>query len=427
MSLTKRILAALVLGIACGFLVRAHPAPALLKLVNLIEPIGMLWVNAIRMTVVPLVVSLLITGVASSSNISAVRGIGWRALASFLGLLVFCAVTALLIVPPLFSWFHMDQSTIASLGGNAAGMTTAPNVPRFSEWVVDIVPTNPIRAASDGAMLPLVVFALVFGLALLKVPGNRRDAVVTFFQGIGDAMLVIVRVIIELAPIGVFALMLPVVSRTGIVAAGSLGYYIMVMVIVSVVQTLSLYPVAVAIGRVPVIRFAQAVFAPQAIALTSSSSLASLPALLESGNRRLHLPSNVTGVVLPLAVSTFKVATPASWLVAAIFLARLYGVQLAPTQLVVIALTAILTSFSVPGVPHGWLLVISPLVVTMGIPAAGIGLLIAIDSIADPFLTTVNVTGDMAAAVIVSRNRRFAEVKQGLSDVTAAAKVHLSV
>ena len=427
MSLTKRILAALVLGIACGFLVRAHPAPALLKLVNLVEPIGTLWVNAIRMTVVPLVVSLLITGVASSSNISAVRGIGWRALASFLGLLVFCAVTALLIVPPLFSWFHMDQSTIASLGGNIAGMTTAPNVPRFSEWVVDIVPTNPIRAASDGAMLPLVVFALVFGLALLKVADNRRDAVVTFFQGIGDAMLVIVRAIIELAPIGVFALMLPVVSRTGIVAAGSLGYYIVVMVIVSAVQTLSLYPAAAAIGRVPVIRFAQAVFAPQAIALTSSSSLASLPALLESGNRRLHLPSNVTGVVLPLAVSTFKVATPASWLVAAIFLARLYGVQLAPTQLVVIALTAILTSFSVPGVPHGWLLVISPLVVTMGIPAAGIGLLIAIDSIADPFVTTVNVTGDMAAAVIVSRNRRFAEVEQGLTDVTAATKVHQSV
>jgi Na+/H+-dicarboxylate symporter len=419
MSLTKRILAALVLGIACGFLVRAYPAPALLKLVNLVEPIGMLWVNAIRMTVVPLVVSLLITGVASSSNISAVRGIGWRALASFLGLLVFCAVTALLIVPPLFSWFHMDQSTIASLGGHAAGMTTAPNLPHFSEWVVDIVPTNPIRAASDGAMLPLVVFALAFGLALLKVDGNRREAVVTLFQGIGDAMLVIVRVIIELAPIGVFALMLPVVSRTGIGAAGSLGYYIVVMAIVSAGQILSLYPVAAAIGGVPVIRFAQAVFAPQAIALTSSSSLASLPALLESGNRRLHLPSNVTGVVLPLAVSTFKVATPASWLVAAIFLAHLYGVQLAPTQLVVIALTAILTSFSVPGVPHGWLLVISPLVVTMGIPAAGIGLLIAIDSIVDPFVTTLNVTGDMAAAVIVSRNRRFAEVEQELSEVTA--------
>ena len=420
MSLTKRILAALALGIACGFLVRAHPTPLLLKLVDVVEPIGTVWVNAIRMTVIPLVVSLLITGVASSSNISAVRGIGWRALASFLGLLVLCGVTALLIVPPLFSWFHMDQSTITSLGGNAAGMTTAPTVPRFSDWMVDLVPINPIRAASDGAMLPLVVFALAFGLALLKVAAKGRDAVVNFFQGVGDAMLVVVRVIIELAPIGVFALMLPMVSRTGIAAAGSLGYYLVVMVIVSVVQILSLYPVAAAIGRVPMIRFAQAVFAPQAIALTSSSSLASLPALLESGNRRLQLPSNVTGMVLPLAVSTFKVSGPASWLVAAIFLAHLYGVQLAPMQLVVIALTAILTSFSVPGVPHGWLLVISPLVVTMGIPAAGIGLLIAVDAIADPFLTTVNVTADMAAAVLVSRARVAAKAEK-LRDSAAAA------
>jgi proton glutamate symport protein len=419
MSLTKRILAALALGIACGFLVRAHPTPVLLKLVNVVEPIGTLWVNAIRMTVVPLVVSLLITGVASSSNISAVRGIGWRALASFLGLSVFCAVIALLIVPPLFSWFHMDPSTIASLGGSPAGMTTAPAVLRFSEWIVDIVPTNPIRAANDGAMLPLVVFALMFGLALLKVTAKGRDAVINFFQAVGDAMLVIVGVIIDLAPIGVFALMLPVVSRTGIAATGSLGYYLVVMVIVSVVQILSLYPLAAAIGRVSMIRFAQAIFAPQAIALTSSSSLASLPALLESGNRRLQLPPNVTGMVLPLAVSTFKVAGPASWLVAAIFLARLYGVQLAPTQLVVIALTAILTSFSVPGVPHGWLLVISPLVVTMGIPAAGIGLLIAVDSIADPFLTTVNVTADLAAAVLVSRDRVLAKAEE-LSDAEAA-------
>jgi Na+/H+-dicarboxylate symporter len=124
-------------------------------------------------------------------------------------------------------------------------------------------------------------------------------------------------------------------------------------------------------------------------------------------------------MVLPLAVSMFKVSGAASWLVAAIFLARLYGVQLAPTQLVVIALTAILTSFSVPGVPHGWLLVISPLIVTMGIPAAGIGLLIAVDSIADPFLTTVNVTADLAAAVLVSRDRVVARTAE-LPDAEAA-------
>jgi proton glutamate symport protein len=406
MSLTTRVLMALVLGLAAGLVVLAHPTPPLLKLVSIVEPIGSLWVNAIRMTVVPLVVSLLITSVVSSSNMRVVRGIGLRALASFFGLLVLVAAAGLLIVPPLFNWFRMDPATIAMLHGNTTGgaATTAPNIPSFAEWMVSIVPTNPVKAAADGAMLPLVVFALVFALALLKITPNRRDAVLMFFGGVGDAMLAIVRVIIALAPIGVFALMLPVASRIGIAAAGALGYYVAVTVVAQALLILLLYPIAARAGRVPVSRFARAVFPAQAVAFSSSSSLASLPALIDGSERKLYLPPNVTGMVLPLAVSTFKVATPAIWIVAAIFLAHLYGVQLALTQLLVIAFTGILTSFSVPGVPHGWLFVISPLVVTMGIPAEGIGLLIAVDAIPDIFATTLNVTGDMVAAAIVSRN-----------------------
>jgi proton glutamate symport protein len=406
MSLTTRVLMALVLGLAAGLVVLAHPTPPLLKLVSIVEPIGSLWVNAIRMTVVPLVVSLLITSVVSSSNMRVVRGIGLRALASFFGLLVLVAAAGLLIVPPLFNWFRMDPATIAMLHGNTTGgaATTAPNIPSFAEWMVSIVPTNPVKAAADGAMLPLVVFALVFALALLKITPNRRDAVLMFFGGVGDAMLAIVRVIIALAPIGVFALMLPVASRIGIAAAGALGYYVAVTVVAQALLILLLYPVAALAGRVPVLRFARAVFPAQAVAFSSSSSLASLPALIDGSERKLCLPPNVTGMVLPLAVSTFKVATPAIWVVAAIFLARLYGVQLTLTQLLVIAFSGILTSFSVPGIPHGWLFVISPLVVTMGIPAEGIGLLIAVDAIPDIFATTLNVTGDMVAAAIVSRN-----------------------
>lgn len=410
MSLTARVLVALVLGLAAGLIVLAHPTPALLKVVSVVEPIGSLWINAIRMTVVPLVVSLLITGVASCSNMRVVRGIGWRALASFLGLLVLFAAAGLLIVPPLFAWFRLDPATIATLRGNAGGgVATTPNIPGFGEWVVSVVPTNPVKAASDGAMLPLVVFALAFALALLRVTEDRREAVLMFFHGVGDAMLVIVRAIIELAPIGVFALMLPVASRTGIAAAGALGYYVAVTTIVQVLLILLLYPVAALVGRAPLLRFAQAVFPAQAVAFSSSSSLASLPTLIDSSERKLRLPPSVSGVVLPLAVSTFKLATPASWLVAAMFLAHLYGVPLAPTQLLVISLTGILTSFSVPGVPHGWLLVISPLVVTMGIPAEGIGLLIAVDAIPDIFMTTLNVTGDMVAAALVSRNQVIAD------------------
>jgi proton glutamate symport protein len=410
MSLTTRVLLALVLGLAAGLIVLAYPTPALLKIVSVVEPVGTLWVNAIRMTVVPLVVSLLITGVASSSNMAVVRGIGLRALASFLGLLGLVAAAGLLIVPPLFVWFRMDPATIAMLRGNATGgaAATSPTVPGVADWVVSLVPVNPVKAAAEGAMLPLVVFAIAFGLALFKVTPDRRQAVLAFFGGVGDATLAIVRVIIALAPIGVFALILPVASRTGIAAAGALGYYVAVTAVAQALLILLLYPVATLVGRVPVARFARAVFPAQAVAISSSSSLASLPALIDGAERKLGLPPNETGMVIPLAVSTFKLATPAIWLVAAIFLGHLYGVPLAPAQLFVIALTGILTSFSIPGVPHGWLLVVSPLVVTMGIPAEGIGLLIAVDAIPDIFATTLNVTGDMVAAAIVSRNHAAA-------------------
>jgi len=401
MSLTVRVFVALVLGIAVGLGILAHPTPALLKLVSVIEPIGILWATAIRMTVIPLVVSLLITSVASCSDMSAVRRIGGRTLVAFLGLFVLVGAASLLIVPPLFAWLHMDPATTAILRGNAGSSAAAtPAIPSFGEWLVSLVPTNPVRAASDGAMLPLVVFTLAFALALLKVAPDRRDAALSFFHGVGDAMLVIVRAIIELAPIGVFALMAPVASRTGLAAAGALGYYVVVTVVAQVLVILLLYPVAAFAGRVPLLRFARALFPAQAVAVSSASSLASLPALLDGSERRLRLPPSITGMVLPLAVSTFKIATPTIWLIAAIFLAHLYGVRLGFGQLVVICVTSIMTSFSLPGVPHGWLLVISPLVATMGIPAEGIGLLIAVDVVPDIVATALNVTGDVLALVI---------------------------
>ena len=414
MSLTIRVLIAMVLGVVLGLVILAHPAPALLKIVSWVEPVGTLWVNAIRMTVIPLVVSLLITGVASCSDLHMVRRIGGRALASFLGLLVLVAAASLLIVPPLFAWFHIDPATTASLRGNT-GSSTVAAIPSFAEWLVSVVPTNPVKAASDGAMLPLVIFSLAFALALLKIAAERRDAVVRFFQGLGDAMLVIVRVIIELAPIGVFALMLPVASRTGLAAAGALGYYVGVTAVAQLLVILLLYPVASFIGRIPLLQFARALFPAQAVAVSSASSLASLPALLEGSDQMLYLPKSITGMVLPLAVSTFKIATPTIWLVAAIFLGHLYGVQLGFGQLLAISVTSILTSFSLPGVPHGWLLVITPLVATMGIPAEGIGLLIAVDAIPDIVATALNVTGDMAAAALVSRGQQAADLAAGAS------------
>jgi proton glutamate symport protein len=415
MSLTVQVVAALLLGLGAGLIVREYPTPAFLKLIAVIEPIGVLWVNAIRMTVIPLVVSLLITGVASSASLHAVRGIGARAVVTFVGLLLFAAVVSVVVVPPLFTWLHIDRTATASLQPNPADTSAAAaHVPTFAEWVTALVPTNPIRAAADGLILPLVIFTLVLALALLTLPSSRREPVVAFFAGLGDAMLVVVRVVIALSPIGVFALMLPLATRAGGSVAGALGYYVVVMSVAQLVGIALLYPIAAFVGGVRMSRFARAVFPAQAVAFSSSSSLASLPALIDGANRRLGLPPQVSDVVLPLAVSTFKMGLPLMWTTAAVFLGRFYGIALTPVQLVVVALTAILTSFSTPGVPHGWLLVVAPLVATMGIPPEGIGLLIAVDAIPDMFATTLNVTGDMTAATIVARKRDAA-----FADVTA--------
>src|SRR3954468_19695720 len=420
MSATLRVFAALVLGLIAGAAVLAWPAPGLLALVRIIEPIGTLWVNAIRMTVVPLVVSLLVAGVASTGGMHAIRTIGLRAVGTFVGLLAVSAAVGLIAVPWLFGRVPFDAQAIALLRGTAAPASAAAT-PRFSEWLTGIVPANPIRAAADGSLLPVVVFTLAFALALLTMREESRRPVVAFFAASAEAMLVIVRVVIGLAPIGVFALMLPVASRTGLATASALVYYVAVASTALILAIVLLYPIVAVVARVPMPRFARAVLPAQVVAASSSSSLAALPALVDGAApppvagpaRRLHLPPAATAVVLPLAVSSFKLGAPILWQAAAVFLARLYGVALGPAQLFTIAATASLVSFSPPGVPHGWLLVITPLIVSVGVPPEGIGLLIAVDVVPDIFATVLNVTGDMAAAAIVVRRSASEPAAEG--------------
>jgi Na+/H+-dicarboxylate symporter len=302
----------------------------------------------------------------------------------------------------MFAWMHVDEATVAAIRGTASAVVPPADVPGLRNWILGIVPANPVKAAADGQLLPIVVFAIAFGLGLLTVASDRRQPVLTLLHGIADAMLAIVRAAIALAPLGVFALIVPVVSRTGLGAAGALAYYVVVTVIAQTLFIALLYPIVAVAGLVPLPRFTRAVLPAQAVAIASSSSLASLPALLEGAEHGLRLPSRVSSVVLPLAVSTFKVSAPVLWSIAALSLGHLYGVPLSAAQLVMIVVTSVLTSFSTPGVPHGWLLGLTPLVVAMGVPAEGIGLLIAVDAIPDIFATTLNVTADMVAATIVS-------------------------
>jgi Na+/H+-dicarboxylate symporter len=164
-----------------------------------------------------------------------------------------------------------------------------------------------------------------------------------------------------------------------------------------------LYPVVALVGRIPVRRFGRAVLPAQLIAFSSSSSIASLPALVESAEG-LDLPAPVTGFVLPLSVSTFKNASPVSWTIGALFIGWFYGVPLHARELATIAFAAVFLAFAAPGIPRGAFIMLTPLFLAVGLPAEGIGILIAVDAIPDTFATVLNVTGDLAAAALVARS-----------------------
>jgi Na+/H+-dicarboxylate symporter len=185
--------------------------------------------------------------------------------------------------------------------------------------------------------------------------------------------------------------------------AGAVAFYIIAYSTASFLFILLLYPAVAVVGRVPVTVFARAALPGQLIAFSSSSSLASLPALVEGAEQELKLPKEVTGFVLPLAVSMFKFAGPVAWPIGSLFIAWFYGVELHTSQYLTIALAAIFLGFAGPGVPRGAFLVLAPLFLAIGLPVEGIGILIAVDAIPDLFATVTNATGDLAATALVAR------------------------
>ena len=412
MSLALKVLVALVSGFLIGLGIAGSGSPALSAVIPFIEPVGTLWVAAIRMTIIPLVVASLIVGVGGAPDPKSVGKIGVRALVLITTLLTVTSFLAVIIAPPIMARLSIDPAAAEALRASAAGagasaVEGAGKLPSVSQWIIDLVPANPIKAAADGAMLPLILFAVAFGAALTRIAEDRRSAALHVMLGIQEAMLELVRVILALAPIGVFALAISLAAKLGLSAAGAVLAYIAFVVAATIfVNVFLLYPAAVIFGGISLRDFARAALPPQAVAFSSRSSLAALPAMLESARNRLGIEPGLAGFLLPLAVATFRCGASIGLTVGAIFIARLYGVELGTGQLALMAITTVVTSFSIPGIPGGSIIMMVPVLLVAGIPAEGAGLLLAVDTIPDMFRTTTNITGDMAAAVILSKGQR---------------------
>jgi Na+/H+-dicarboxylate symporter len=406
-----RVLAALVLALALGAAIAASGSATALRIADALRPVGTLWVNAIRMTLVPLVVSLLITGVASVADLASVGKLGVRTLIVFAALLTGSAAVSIVVGPLLFSLYPWEstrfplppgaieaaQEVAASAGTGVSG--------GLVDWFTQLVPTNPVAAAASGNMVSLILFTFLLALAVAKSPPDTRNTLVGFFRAMAEVMLLLVRWVIALAPLAVFALVLPLAAHGAGSFAGAIGFYIVAFAITCAVVVALFYPVVAIVGNIPMARFASEVLQPQLIGVSCSSSIATLPAMVDAA-RRLGLPERVNGFVLPLAVSLFKSAAPVAWVIGVLFIGRFYGIELGARELGIVVVASIVLSFAAPGVPRGAFILLTPLFEAIGLPPEGIGVLIAVDAIPDMCATVVNVTGDLAATAVVDGTER---------------------
>ncbi len=408
MSLTTRILVGLVLGLVSGIVISLWPNDSLSSIPLFVEPVGTLWVNAISMTVVPLIVSLLITAIAGDHEQGFAANLGGKTVGLFVLMVASVCVFTALTAPPLLALLQFDAATIDALRAPGATLDTASvTLPPFRDWLVDLIPSNPFKAVVDSSMLPVIVFVALFASAMARIAHPGREFLLRFFTAVKEVMFVLIRWIMAVAPIGVFALMLTMAATMGIAAAGAIGYFLLLTVGLIVVAVVVLYLLAIVIGHMPLAVFARACAPAQVVGFSTKSSLASLPAMFTAAEE-LKLSPVVTGFVLPIAVSIFKFASPIGRACGTYFIARLYGIELGPIEIAVIAGAIGLLSFYSPGIPSGGLFIMAPLYVSLNLPVEGIGILIALDQIIDMFLTPANVTANLAVLSMLTRADREA-------------------
>jgi Na+/H+-dicarboxylate symporter len=400
-SLSWRILAALVIGLVLGAVLAGNRVAGLDRMLAVAGPVGRLWLDALTMTVVPLVFALLVTGVSTAAESASAGGVARRSIIWFAVLLVAASLLAVVVCVAILSFWPIAGQASA-LGGTVG---PPPPIASAGDWLVGFIPANPIKAAADTAMVPVVVFALIFGFAVTRIDPALRSGLIDFFRAIVEAMLVIVHWVLWLAPIGVLALAFAVGAQLGLGAAGALVQYVVVVASSCLAAALLCALIAIVAGRLSPLAFARGALPAQIVAVSTQSSLASLPAMIEVAPS-LGVERAAAGVVLPLAVSLFRAASAAANLAVAIYLGYLHGVTMGPGVLIVGALTAAAVSLAAVGLPAqvSFFTTIGPVCIAMGVPITLLPVLLAVETIPDIFRTLGNVTADLAVTRLAGRS-----------------------
>lgn len=386
--------------------------------VDWIVPIGDIFLNLLKLIAVPLVLGSLIMGIASLSDVKKLSRIGGKTICIYIVTTAIAVTLGLVLVNVLEPGKNVPQDLQQKLqetyqADAQVGMDRAASAKERGplQVFVDMVPDNIFSAVGNNRnMLQVVFFAILFGIALVLIPQEKGKPIVDLFDGLTFAIIKIVNLVMTIAPIGVFALItktIDQVAKDDLSAVGellgALGFYCVVVILGLVIHGLVVYPILLKIfTSMPLTRFYRGIAPAQLLAFSSSSSGATLPVTMEMCEKNLGVSEEVSSFVLPLGATINMDGTALYQAVAAVFIAQALGLELDLTAQLQIILTAVLASIGTAAVPGAGIIMLVIILETVGVPTAGIALILGVDRILDMCRTALNVTGDAAVATSVA-------------------------
>ncbi|HDP99242.1 MAG TPA: dicarboxylate/amino acid:cation symporter [bacterium] len=406
LELYTKILMGLVLGVIVGVIANKFGAVQFFSIY--IKPFGTAFIRLISMIVVPLVFASLLVGTASLNDIRKLGRIGGKTILFYLTTtslaIVIGLVSANVFKPGSGLTKETQQQLLANYAEEAASkIDTALQKPGLGETLINIIPKNPMESLAGGEMLQIIFFALMLGIAITMISRERAAPVIKFFEGINDAMIKMVHIIMEFAPYGVFALIASIIGEFGLGILGPLAKYSIIVVVGLFLHVIVIYSIMLKIfTKVKIVDFFKGIRPAQLIAFSSSSSSATLPVTMECVEENIGVSSEISSFVLPLGATINMDGTALYQGVAAVFIAQVFGMDLNIGQQLTIVLTATLASIGAAGVPGVGMITLTMVLKTIGVPLEGIALILGVDRILDMCRTIVNISGDATCATVVA-------------------------
>jgi DAACS family dicarboxylate/amino acid:cation (Na+ or H+) symporter len=407
-GLPARMLAGLAIGALAGLVAHAWAgdAPALARFVELVtEPIGALFLRSLFMLVIPLIVSALALGIAGLGDIRRLGRIGLRTLAYTVAVSSVAVLLGVALVNLLRPGDGLSEAARERLLSRAAAPLAPAIAPRTGlDFLLNLVPSNVVRAMADGDMLAVMVFSLLLGIGLLLTPGRPARQLEETLQGLYDVVMRLLDLVIRTAPVAVACLLFSLTARLGVEVLQQLASFVFVVVTALAIQQFVVYGFVVWwLGGWNPVAFFRAIRAPMLTAFSTASSNATLPTSLLVAETELRLPPHVARFVLTVGSTANQHGTALFEGVTVLFLAQFYGVELSLAQQFMVVAICVLGGIGTAGVPAGSIPVVAMILGMVGVPPEGIGMILGVDRFLDMCRTTLNVTGDLVAAVVVAR------------------------